>query len=125
MAVYSGPGYVLFEGVPVLQASNITYNVETDNKDVNTLILGRSGFSPGPKKVQVSVDNAIPAEEDGGMELDWPAIAEAQLQVSLAFVIAGVTRNATGDVRGVSAKTSTESANSVSFEFHGTSAGSV
>lgn len=122
MAVYSGPGIVLYQGVPVLQATSITYNVETDNKDVNTLSLGRAGFSAGPRKVQVSVDNAIPA---AGMELDWPGIAEAQEQVSLGFVVAGVTRNAQGDVRDVSVKTSTDSANSVSFEFHGTSTGSV
>ena len=125
MAVYSGPGLVLFNGVPVLQASNIDFKVETDNKDVVTLALGRAGFSAGPKKVQASVDNAIPAQSDGGMEVDWPGIALAQQQVSLAFVIAGVTRNATGDVRSVNVKTSTESANSVSFEFHGTSVGSV
>lgn len=122
MAVYSGPGIVLYQGVPVLQATSITYNVETDNKDVNTLSLGRAGFSAGPRKVQVSVDNAIPA---AGMELDWPGIAEAQEQVSLGFVIAGVTRNAQGDVRSVRVTTSTEQANSVSFEFHGTSTGSV
>lgn len=122
MAVYSGPGIVLYQGVPVLQATSITYNVETDNKDVNTLSLGRAGFSAGPRKVQVSVDNAIPAS---GMELDWPAIAEAQAEVSLGFVIAGVTRNATGDVRSVRVTTSTENANGVSFEFHGTSVGSV
>ena len=74
MALYSGPGFVLFNGVPVLQAGSITFNVETDNKDVNTLLLGRAGFSAGPKKVQASVDNAIPAI---GMELDWPGIALA------------------------------------------------
>lgn len=122
MATYSGPGFILYNGVPVLQASSITYNVETDNKDVNTLLLGRAGFSPGPKKVQASVDNAIPAS---GMELRWPQIAEAQAEVSLAFVIAGVTYNATGDVRSVRVTTSTENANGVSFEFHGTSVGSV
>jgi len=122
MALYSGPGFVLYNGVPVLQAGSVTYNVETDNKDVNTLLLGRAGFSAGPKKVQISVENAIPAS---GMELNWPAIAEAQAQVSLGFVLAGTTYNATGDVRSVRASTSTENANGVSFEFHGTSVGSV
>jgi len=122
MAVYSGPGFVLYNGVPVLQASSITFNVETDNKDVNTLLLGRAGFSAGPKKVQVSVDNAIPSS---GMEVDWPAVAEAQAQVSLGFSIAGKTYNATGDVRSVRVTTSVDNANAVSFEFHGTSAGSV
>ena len=122
MAVYSGPGFVLLGGIPVLQASNITYKVETDNKDVNTLLLGRAGFSAGPRKVQVSVDNAIPA---GGLEFNWVAIANAQAEVSLGFKIAGVTYNARGDVRSVDITTSTDAANKVSFEFHGTAVGTA
>ena len=43
----------------------------------------------------------------------------------LGFVIAGVTYNATGDVRSVRVTTSTENANGVSFELHGTTVGSV
>ena len=51
MALYSGPGFVLYEGTPVLQSSMVSMDVQTDNKDVNTQLLGRAGFSFGPKKV--------------------------------------------------------------------------
>ena len=116
MAVYSGPGFVLWRGRPVLQANTVSMDVQTDNKDVNTLLLGRAGHSAGSKKIQISVGSAIPAS---GLEFDWVAIANAQLEVALSFRLAGKTYNCTGDIRGVKLDTSTEKANEVSFEFHG------
>lgn len=116
MALYSGPGFVLYEGTPVLQSSMVTMDVQTDNKDVNTQLLGRAGMSPGPKKVQVNVNSAIPA---AGLEFDWVAIANAQVEINLAFKLAGTTYNMQGDVRNVKLDSSVDKANEVSFEFHG------
>lgn len=116
MAAYSGPGFVLFRGRPVLQANTVSMDVQTDNKDVNTLLLGRAGHSAGSKKIQLSVNSAIPL---GGLEFDWVGVANAQQEVSLAFKLANKTYNCTGDVRSVKLDTSTEKANEVSFEFHG------
>ena len=116
MALYSAPGFVLYAGIPVLQASNVSFNFMTDNKDVNTLLLGRAGHSAGPRKVQISVTSAVP---QAGMEQAWIAIANAQGEVSLAFKVAGTTYNCTGDIREVKVDTSVDKANDVSFEFHG------
>lgn len=116
MATYSAPGFVLYAGIPVLQASQVSFNFTTDNKDVNTLLLGRAGHSAGPRKVQISVTSAVPA---AGMEQAWFAIANAQSEVSLAFKMAGKTYNCRGDIREVKADTSVDKANDVSFEFHG------
>lgn len=116
MAVYSRPGFVLYAGQPVLQASNVSFSFETDNKDVNTLLLGRAGHSAGPRKVQFDVTSAVPA---AGMERAWIAIANAQGEVSLAFKIANKTYNCTGDIRNVKVDTSVDKANDVSFTFHG------
>lgn len=116
MALYSTPGFVLYNGIPVLQASNVSFNFMTDNKDVNTLLLGRAGHSAGPRKVQISVTSAVP---QAGMEQAWIAIANAQGEVSLAFKVAGTTYNCTGDIREVKVDTSVDKANDVSFEFHG------
>lgn len=113
---YSGPGFVLYNGRPVLQASSIDFNIETDNKDVNTLLLGRAGHSAGSKSVKVSVSSAVPQD---GLEVDWPAIADAQAEVALAFRLADTTYNLRGDVRSVKLGTSTDKANEVSFEFSG------
>ena len=116
MAAYSTPGFVLYRGVPVLQSGSVNYQVMTDNKDVNTLVLGRSGHSKGSKKVQIQVENAIP---QAGLEVDWPGIAAAQAEIALTFRIANKTYNCVGDVRDVDMKSSTESPNSLSFTFHG------
>lgn len=116
MALYSTPGFVLYNGIPVLQASSVSFNFMTDNKDVNTLLLGRAGHSAGPRKVQISVTSAVP---QAGMEQAWIAIANAQGEVSLAFKVAGTTYNCTGDIREVKVDTSVDKANDVSFEFHG------
>jgi len=116
MAVYSGPGFVLFRGRPVLQANTVSMDVQTDNKDVNTQLLGRAGFSPGPKKVQISVNSAIPAS---GLEFDWVAIANAQVEINLAFKLAGKTYSCTGDLRNAKLDSSVDKANEISFEFHG------
>lgn len=116
MAVYSPPGFVLYAGIPVLQASQVSMSFTTDNKDVNTLLLGRSGHSPGSKKVQIDVTSAVPA---AGMEQAWVTIANAQGEVSLAFKVANKTYNCRGDIRDVKVDTSTDKANDVSFTFHG------
>ena len=72
---YSGPAFVLYNGRPVLQASSIDFSVETDNKDVNTMLLGRAGHSAGAKSVKLSVSSAVPAD---GPEVDWVGIADAR-----------------------------------------------
>lgn len=113
---YSQPGFVLYSGRPVLQASSIDFSIETDNKDVNTLLLGRSGHSAGSKSIKVSVSAAVPAD---GLEVDWPAIANAQEEVGLAFKFADATYNCRGDVRSVKLGTSVDKANEVSFDFSG------
>ena len=116
MSLYSGPGFVLYNGTPVLQSSMVTMDVQTDNKDVNTQLLGRAGMSPGPKKVQISVNSAVPAS---GLEFDWVGIANAQVEINLAFKLAGRTYSCSGDIRSAKLDSSVDKANEVSFEFHG------
>lgn len=117
MALYSGPGFALYNGTPILQSSSIDFDIQTDNKDVNTQLLGRAGMSPGPKKVQASINCAIP---QNGLEFDWVRIANAQVEIPLAFKLANTTYACTGDVRSVKLSSSVDKANEVSFEFHGT-----
>ena len=60
MALYSAPGFIDYDGVPALQPNSVDFNIETDNKDVNTLLLGRAGHSAGSKSVKASVMSAVP-----------------------------------------------------------------
>lgn len=116
MSVYSGPGYVVYRGRPVLQSGSVSFQVATNNKDVDTLLLGRAGHSRGARKIQVQVENAIPL---AGYEIDWAALANAQAEVALTFRIAGKSYNCVGDVRDVDIRTNVDNANSMSFTYHG------
>lgn len=113
---YSGPGQVLFRSRVVLQASSLKFQIQTDNKDVNTLAAGRAGHSPGAKKVQIQVENAVPA---AGMEVDWPGLALAQAEVPIGVRIAGKTYECSGDLRDVDMDSSVDQPNKVSWTFHG------
>ena len=116
MAVYSGPGFVLYEGTPVLQSSMVSMDVQTDNKDVNTQLLGWAGFSPGPKKVQISVNSAIPAA--GSNTTGSPSRTRNSNQPRVQT--RGKTYSCSGDIRNAKLDSSVDKANEVSFEFHGT-----
>ena len=122
MALYSAPGFIDYNGVPALQPNSVDFNIETDNKDVNTLLLGRAGHSAGSKSVKASVMSAVPA---AGLEIDWVGIAESQQEINLSFHLAGKVYNCKGDVRTVKLGTSTDKANEVSFEFSGRIVGIV
>jgi hypothetical protein len=115
MALYSGPGYILYRGTPVLQSSSISVDYDSGNKDVDTLLLGRAGHSRGPKKYTVNVENPIPA---AGFEFDWDALAFAQGEVELSFRLAGKTWNFIGDIRTSGLKSGVDSANAQSFVYH-------
>jgi hypothetical protein len=113
---YSGPATVLYRSRPVLQATTSRFRIETGNNDVTTMALGRAGHSKGPKKVVMEVENAIP---QGGFEIDWIGLANAQEEVPLGFKIAGKTYECVGDIRGADVQSGTDGANRVSWEFHG------
>ena len=120
--MYSAPAHILYDGVPVLQSSSVNFQIQTDNKDVLTLLLGRAGHSRGAKKCSVQVENAIPL---AGYEIDWPAVAAAQAEIALSFKIANKTYNCVGDVRDVDIRSGVDNANTMSFTFHGRIVGVV
>ena len=68
MAVYSAPALILYNGQPVLQATRVDHTIDTGNKDVITMLLGRAGFTAGPLSATLSISNAVPAD---GPEFDW------------------------------------------------------
>lgn len=114
MAQYSGPGVIYYRGIPMLQSDSISFRFDSDNKDVNTLILGRSGHSAGAANVKVEVSQAIPLT---GTERPWVQISAAQEEVPLSFKMANGTYNMTGDVRDVTITSSVEAPNKVSFSY--------
>jgi len=122
MALYSGPGYITYRGVPVLQSSSITVDYDSGNKDVDTLLLGRAGHSRGSKKFTINVENPVPA---AGFEVDWMALGLAQGEVELGFVLAGKTWNFVGDIRTTNLRSGVDNPNTQSFTYHARLVGTV
>ena len=116
MAVYSGPGFVIVRGVPVLQSDSVELDIKSGNSRVKTLLLGDAGHSPGAVGVSVTVSGGIP---QAGLEIDWPALTVAQSEVAVGFKLAGKTYNCIGDVQNAGYATGVDAANKISFEFAG------
>ncbi len=116
MALYSGPGFIRYNGRNILQSKKIDFDFDSQNNDVNTSLLGRAGHSVGPKKVTVSIESAVPL---AGLEVDWIGICDAQGEITIDFVLARKTYTCTGDLRKAGLGTSVGEANSSSLEFHG------
>lgn len=116
MSVYSGPAVLTYNGVPVLQAESVELSIDTGNKDVDTMHLGRAGHSRGPTKAQLSVKNAVPM---GGFEIDWIKLAELGAEVPLGLEI-GLTKSYAfvGDIRSARLGSGVDNANELSFEYH-------
>lgn len=126
MTVYSGPGSVEYRGRVLRQAKSIRINVDSGNKDVNTLADGHAGHTPGPKMVTVDVSSAIPAESAGGLELDTVALVNSQQEVEFTYVIAGKRYRVKGDLRNTGLSTDAEGgANEQSWQHVGTMQGST
>lgn len=116
MAVYSGPGFITQNGLPLLQAESINFKVDPKNKPVETLLLGYAGHSTGALSISGDVSNAIPST---GPEINWGAVAAAQAEIPLAFHIGGNVYNCVVNVSGASYGTGVNDANKLSFEFMG------
>ena len=114
--IYSGPGFVTVNAVPLLQSSYIFFDAGTKNEAVQTRLAGTDGCSVGPQKVMVRVENAVP---QSGLEFDWVGIALARAVLTLGFMIAGKMYTCMGDIRTAKIGTKVADANSVSREFHG------
>lgn len=116
MALYSGPGTVLLNGLPLLQTESMTYALDSGNKPVMTTALGYAGFSVGPTQVNIAVTNAAPTT---GLEVDWDGLVASHTEVTMGFRFAGKTRMCRGDVRDLRLETGVDRPNQVSFTFHG------
>ena len=122
MSTYSGPGFVIVRGVPVLQSDSVEMDVKSGNSRVKTLLLGDAGHSAGAAGISITVSGGIPT---GGLEIDWPALCLAQAEVAIGFRLGGKTYNCTGDVSDCKMSSGVDKANVASMTFNGRIVGIV
>ena len=116
MAVYSGPGFVIVRGVPVLQSDSVELDIKSGNSRVKTLLLGDAGHSPGAAGVTITVSGGIPAN---GLEINWMGLMLAQVEIAIGFCLGGKTYNCTGDVSDCKMSSGVDKANVASMTFNG------
>lgn len=92
--IYAGPAVVFYRGRPALEADNVRFQLQTNNKGVFTR-KGYAGHTKGPKTHSLSVANALPST---GPEVDWMGIASAQEVVTLAVKFANKTYTLEGQI---------------------------
>lgn len=114
--IFSGPGYVRIAGIPDLFSENLRAEWDSGNKDVNTLIMGRAGHSRGPKGVQVSGTDAVPA--DPNVSFDWVGLCMSGVEVQIEFVVGGRSYPMIGDLRTTGIETSADAPNRASWTYH-------
>ncbi len=122
MATYSGPGFIIVRGVPVLQSDSVEMDLKSGNSRVKTLLLGDAGHSAGAAGISITVSNGIP---QAGLEIDWPALCLAQAEVAIGFRLAGKTYNCVGDVTDCKLSSGVDKANVASMTFNGRVVGIV
>jgi hypothetical protein len=116
MSTYAGPATLFYLGRVELQASNVTYDIETGNKEVKTMPLGYAGHARGAKMVNLSVDFAIPST---GLQIDWVAIANAQGEIDLTLRYGNKQDTLRGNVPSANITSDAEGITKGSFKFMG------
>lgn len=122
MALYSGPGFVSYNGRPVLQSDSVELDAKSGNTRVKTLLLGDAGHSAGAEGVSITVSGGIPAT---GVEVDWVGLSLSHVEIPLAFHLAGKVYNCVGDVTDAKLTSGVDKANMVSMTFNGRVVGIV
>lgn len=113
---FSKPGYIVVGTTPLMYAESVTMNANSDDKKVNTLLQGMTGFSDGAQFVEIDVKNAIPLS---GYEYDATFITLSHATQTLSFNVAGVSTTVVGRMMNATTETTTEAPNSLAFKFVG------
>lgn len=116
MTLYSGPGFITYQGRPALQSDTVDMDIKSGNSRVKTLLLGDAGHSAGAEGITVSVSGGIP---QAGLEIDWPGLALSHVEIPLGFHLAGKVYNCVGDVTDAKLTSGVDKANAVSMTFTG------
>lgn len=122
MALYSGPGFITYNGRPVLQSDSVELDVKSGNSRVKTLLLGDAGHSAGAEGVSITVSGGVPA---AGVEVDWLGLSLSHVEVPLAFHCAGRVYNCVGDISDAKLSSGVDKPNMVSMTFNGRVVGIV
>jgi hypothetical protein len=105
-------------GALLAENTTITLALEGQEQDVNTIVKGFSGQTPGPTKVVASCSNVIPIS---GFEVDTWNMQLNSVKVEMKFQFGGSGKALTseGFIRGNKIEGGVGNTTGLDFEFHG------
>lgn len=98
MATDYATGYIMYAGAALTEASEVDFEEESNDKPVDTILKGRSGYSSGAEACKVTIKSAIPR---AGYEVNFHQICRKHQTIQVRFRIAGVERTAEGRIMSV------------------------
>ena len=109
---YEGPGEVQFNSRTLAEAQTISTSLASNSSEVLTMKKGLAGRSPGAKRSEISVENAVPK---GGLEDEFFQLCVEDADVTITHLFAGKTYIYEGWIDTVESSQGAESPASVSF----------
>lgn len=86
MDKYEGPGTVIIDNSMLMEAQTMRVSVTSNNREVMTMRKGLAGRSTGPRRSEISVENAVLR---AGLEQDFDRHLLADKDVAVVIVSAG------------------------------------
>lgn len=116
MAIYTcDVAYI--DGKLLAHATNIKCNLITPDEDVQTIVLGWDGESPGPRKVEANFDLVNPTDEDYNF---WQgALKASKVEARFQRTTDGKTLTSSGYLRSPTRDSGVGKAGTSTIEFHG------
>ena len=122
MGRYARPGKVYLRGVLIVKASDVNFDGESGDQEINTNVEGFAGFSDGASKVSLSFENAIP---ETGFEQDWLNLVLNHVDVDVSVRIGTVQYELSGRFTRSNLKTTVNSPAGVNVSFTGRKVGQI
>lgn len=93
MDQYEGVGQIFVNNRLLAEASKCTPRISSNDNEVNTMVKGFAGFSDGPGKVEITIENAVPKK---GYEFDFVDAVNNKKTVTLTVISGGRRQTTTG-----------------------------
>lgn len=116
MNLYEGAAVIQINGRTLAEATKVTITVTSNDMEVNTMAQGFAGFSDGPGKTEVSIENAVPKR---GYEFDFVEAVRSKQAVTIV-ALSGARRHRTeGRIKDASWSNATDATTLLSANFTG------
>ena len=113
---YAGSAEIYFGQTLLVEVASVDLMQKTNKKKVETMHKGLSGFAPGTRECEMTLENAVPR---AGTEFDFEAAMDAGTVLTVRHVSGGTQRTCSMVIDEVSEKSDTSNAPKVTCKLMG------